>query len=281
MKIIDQGGMDIQRPFPGFKQALGLLALALLMQMAIGSFMIVAGATELTASHLALANILSFGAIIFLGWKRTGEPFLQVFPMQAVSSLLLVPFVLTLAGASILLSELDNLLRLVLPPPDWFTENIERVLGDPDQRGAAIFALIIVAPLTEEFLFRGLILSGFLQRYGVSKAILWTALLFGAFHLNPWQFGGAFVLGLLFGWLMVRTSSLFLPIFGHAFVNSLPLLLRNLGIEIRGYTSSPGAIVQFQPLWFDTLGIALVIAGLALFRVLLRRLEHTAGWPSG
>src|SRR5207249_4934307 len=55
-----------------------------------------------------------------------------------------------------------------------------------------------------------------------------TAVLFGAFHLNPWQFPGAVGLGVIFGWWFVRTGSLVPCIFGHAFVNglaTLPVLL--------------------------------------------------------
>jgi membrane protease YdiL (CAAX protease family) len=49
----------------------------------------------------------------------------------------------------------------------------------------AVFILVIMAPLTEETLCRGLILNGFLKNYSRRKAMIVSALLFALLHLNP------------------------------------------------------------------------------------------------
>ncbi|MGH2404412.1 MAG: lysostaphin resistance A-like protein [bacterium] len=121
--------------------------------------------------------------------------------------------------------------------------------------------LVIVAPLTEELLFRGLILRGLLRHYTARTAIIASAVLFGVFHLNPWQFLGATVLGVLFAWMFVRTGSLHLCIFGHAFANGVPLIVSVLKVDIVGFTSELTG-VEFQPLWFDALGLVLSAVGL-------------------
>jgi len=85
----------------------------------------------------------------------------------------------------------------------------------------SVFTAVIMAPILEELIFRGVILDGLLKKYRATGAIFLSALLFGIVHLNPWQFVGAFLLGLLFGWVYWQTKSLLLTILLHFFNNGL------------------------------------------------------------
>jgi membrane protease YdiL (CAAX protease family) len=108
-----------------------------------------------------------------------------------------------------------------------------------------------------------MILNGFLTRYTVRKALLLSALLFAILHLNPWQMPAAFVWGIVFGWWLVETRSLWPCLFGHAVANGVPIVLIGvLNLEIRGMTPRPGQPPEFHPLWLDALGVALAAAGL-------------------
>lgn len=64
-----------------------------------------------------------------------------------------------------------------------------------------IFSAVLLAPVLEEIVFRGIMLDGFPKRYSPTKATLWSALFFGLIHLNPVQSVGAFMLGISLGWL--------------------------------------------------------------------------------
>lgn len=79
---------------------------------------------------------------------------------------------------------------------------------------------VLFAPLLEEILFRGIIQKGLINK-GIkpAKAILFSALAFGIFHLNPWQSVNAFLLGLVLGLVYYKTKSLLMPILLHAFNN--------------------------------------------------------------
>jgi membrane protease YdiL (CAAX protease family) len=96
--------------------------------------------------------------------------------------------------------------------------------------------------------------------------VVGAALLFGAVHLNPWQFLGAAVFGIVAGWWVLRTGNLVPGILGHALNNGLPPLLQAGGLDVRGYTSGMSDTIQFQPLWFDALGVVLLVVGLWLSR---------------
>ena len=73
----------------------------------------------------------------------------------------------------------------------------------------------------KELIFRGVIMSGFSRNYHPAFAIFFSALLFALFHLNPWQFPAAFALGIILGWIRIRTGSVLACIAGHAIHNGL------------------------------------------------------------
>jgi hypothetical protein len=129
---------------------------------------------------------------------------------------------------------------------------------------AGAVLLVLVAPITEELLFRGIILAGLLARYRAPAAILISTLLFMLVHLNPWQFAGAGGLGLMAGWLYARTRSVVPCILVHMVQNGMVCLVPWLPIHIEGFTDADFfAPPSHQPVWFNALGLALLAAGLA------------------
>jgi membrane protease YdiL (CAAX protease family) len=85
---------------------------------------------------------------------------------------------------------------------------------------------VILAPVLEELLFRGLLLSGLSPFVGPWTAILLTGALFGLAHTSVWPDPIPLtVLGIALGLAMCRTGSLWTPIFFHGFFNGSMLLL--------------------------------------------------------
>jgi len=72
---------------------------------------------------------------------------------------------------------------------------------------------------------RGIVLDGLLRNYSPWKAIVWSAVLFGVLHLNPWQFVVGVVVGAAIGYLYWKTKSLYLCIFIHFVNNSIGFYL--------------------------------------------------------
>jgi len=92
---------------------------------------------------------------------------------------------------------------------------------------SGILALLIIAvgaPLSEELLFRGFLFSGLAKsRLGLIGTSVLTAVLWTTLHYGYSIFGLLEVLaiGLYFSWLLVRTGSLWAPIFSHAVYNTV------------------------------------------------------------
>ena len=90
---------------------------------------------------------------------------------------------------------------------------------------------VLFAPVAEELLFRKLLLDR-CARFGEVPAILFSALLFGLYHQNFFQFFYAFGLGLVFAYVYLRTGKLRYTVAMHAVINFfggfVPALLQRL-----------------------------------------------------
>ena len=87
---------------------------------------------------------------------------------------------------------------------------------------ASEFGVGIGAPISEELLFRGFLLSALARwRAGFWPAAIVANVAWTSFHLGYSAAGllEAFLGGLFFSWLLWRTGSLWLPIIGHAVTN--------------------------------------------------------------
>ena len=123
--------------------------------------------------------------------------------------------------------------------------------------------------ILEELAFRGVILALFLRFYKQPRAILFSALGFGAFHLSSMLFGSdpiwamgmvvwAAILGLFYGYITLKTDSL-LPAMlvhylGNFFVSSLNAYIQNnasISVQVLyGITFTMGVVpVVLMSLW--------------------------------
>ena len=88
----------------------------------------------------------------------------------------------------------------------------------------ALFA-VVIAPVAEEFIFRG-ILYPFIKQLGWPRlAWLGVSFLFALIHVNAPTFLPLFVLALALTWLYERTDRLIAPIVAHGLFNGANLIL--------------------------------------------------------
>ncbi len=105
--------------------------------------------------------------------------------------------------------------------PEWLvkmfdmSELLRRMDFMPVEMTAFFVAAVLMAPLIEELLFRGVFFRG-LAEWNPQWAAVITAVVFSAYHLDPVGFLARLQIGLLLAWLFWRTKSLGACIAAHA-----------------------------------------------------------------
>lgn len=105
----------------------------------------------------------------------------------------------------------------------------------PLNEGSILISLLtvgIVAPFTEEFIFRGVIFKTLNKNISILGTIIIQALFFGIFHGNLIQGIYATLLGVVLGYITYRTRSLWPSIIIHIINNTIatisPFILNNI-----------------------------------------------------
>ena len=89
-------------------------------------------------------------------------------------------------------------------------------------------SVVIVTPIAEELFFRGYLLDAINRKHGDWTAIIWSSILFGLVHIDPFVIGLAFMGGIIYGWIRMRTGSLLPSIACHMMWNLMALSLTYL-----------------------------------------------------
>ena len=83
--------------------------------------------------------------------------------------------------------------------------------------------LIVLAPITEEPIFRGFVMSAWSRR-GILPGLLLSGFLFASIHLYSVSILPIALLGVVFGFLVLRTNSLYSSIIAHMCYNTIGTL---------------------------------------------------------
>ncbi len=131
-----------------------------------------------------------------------------------------------------------------------------------------ILFLVVLAPVLEELIFRKMLIDR-IHIYGQKTAIFTSAVIFALFHGNTSQLFYAFGLGLILGYLYLRSGKLRYSIGLHMGVNFFggivgPLLLERVSNLVYPQEGQPDVtILQSADLWI-LLGYSLTILLLAV-----------------
>jgi membrane protease YdiL (CAAX protease family) len=204
--------------YPSIKQSFDIVGIALLMMIAATPVYLIIDDNEARLLfHYILWSVATIWIVMHLSHKKTGV--VTAFNLYVGDLRLLPLVVIATIGATV---GLAIPLTSFIPVPDF----LRNVFIEMSTRTGpfSFIAIVIAAPVMEEILFRGIILDGFLKRYSPAKSIIVSSLLFGAVHLNPWQFVTGAILGTLAGWVYYRTRSLMPTILIHVSNNLFAFL---------------------------------------------------------
>jgi membrane protease YdiL (CAAX protease family) len=268
-KIITEAEILKGKRYPGVIQAIWLLILMLILHVALVFPVTCLAFTirrplHMNPATISAISIIVLGLILRIGYNRSKSKFHEVFPLSPIRTLFVLPMIITLVGCSVTHSGLISIVITLIPAATEFSQyTFSRYLVDFVYRNPIGATLVLVAsvPFLEEFLFRGLMLRGFLNRYTTRKAILVSSLLFAVYHINIFLVVHAFVLGLLFAWWFVKTRSLLPCILGHLLNNSLALVSMAMFYPATGDETESATLM---PWWLFVSGIIILILGILL-----------------
>ena len=106
--------------------------------------------------------------------------------------------------------------------PESLSSDIAGVFGSGPLGITLAFILVAVAaPFAEEIAFRGIVMSGIGNKWGMWAGILGSAALYGAYHANLWMLPPTFMLGIALGWLTWTRRSLWPAVTLHVLFNAV------------------------------------------------------------
>ena len=213
------------------------------------------------AINAVLASLL----FVRRGWAPVSRSYLQSRPWAVLFWVVILSL-----GTLIPFAFIEELTDVQMP--EATLRAFSAMLREP----VSYAVLGVLVPLAEELVFRGAILRillGLFSRSWHWVAIIFSALIFGAIHLNLAQGLHAFVIGLLLGWMYYRTSSVVPGILLHWIHNTVAYLMFHLMPQF-----GDGKLIDFfhgdESLMYKGLGCSLLIILPSLFQI-ARRMKRT------
>jgi membrane protease YdiL (CAAX protease family) len=244
--------------------AIGLyLAAQLGLQLAVGLVLVATGlldpgaldASEVGAPLLALvvlSQLVGLGAVLLLLRRRAIPLRAVVGPVRPLRRNLGIGAglgVLAIVGSTIVVSALVALSGSEATPDQVLTGDIAET---PTQLLLAITAAVVLAPIAEELLFRGLLHRALRGRLAIVPATMISSVLFAVVHVDvafsqPLALVGLTLVGVLLAVAYERTGGLVVPIAIHAVHNAVTILAvvvtSRLDLDLlAGMTAVPAAL---------------------------------------
>ncbi|MDR0426849.1 MAG: CPBP family intramembrane metalloprotease [Clostridiales bacterium] len=240
------------------------IAASLTLQFIFSLFGVSASDPNYAAVNFVFMGCLQLGffAVPLVCLSRRGRRLIIGFrPLKWYNYLLSVAAAGIVLGGFILLAS-------------WF-EALLTVMGytfaDPlPFSGAAAITLgilvtVCMAPVFEELIFRGALLSGLIQRERVLPAVLLSGLAFSLMHINPEQTVYQLALGCAAGYLALKADSLWPAVLLHAASNGIAVVF-----SLMPEGEPAGSLMLQNPGLFIPLSVFFAAAAAGLIHVIGR-----------
>ena len=136
---------------------------------------------------------------------------------------------------------------------------------------AGVTAVVVAAPVAEEWLFRGLLLRRWSAKWGITSGVVGSSLIFGVLHAD---IVGAFLFGVAMCALYERYGSLWPSVVVHA-ANNLLATAMMVASEHAGIFGQPTTVEQFRGEWWTlVVGIVLAAPWLGWLRRVWKPIAH-------
>ncbi|MBQ9141015.1 MAG: CPBP family intramembrane metalloprotease [Lachnospiraceae bacterium] len=230
-KLFSQIGLRL------FFGTLIIYAVQILSYAIVGSIPAIAVSGDLSFLVGMLPMYIIAFPIIFLLFKKipvqiTGEK-KKIHPLHLIQA-----FIICYAGTYIC-----NLIAVLLTAiigalKQSEVENVMVNVTSSISLPVNLFVVVICAPIMEELLFRKTLIDRTAQ-FGEGIAVVFSGLVFGLFHGNLVQFGYAFLLGVFFGFIYIKTKNIVYPIILHMITNFFGSFLGSIIMDLSGLSALP------------------------------------------
>jgi hypothetical protein len=253
--------MTAENPFLQF-QARSLILWCFLISLGLGlTFDLIAGFNGFNPQdpvftpiiYILTFNLLSFWAIQRLcqlpfNFKRLIGDLPNRFPWLPTIGIVIAILLFSLGSGQLFFYALSfshpSFVESLLQEKTWLSSS--ETFAPLLHNILTIIAVLFVAPVTEELLFRGILLHRWTVKWGVTPALLISSLLFGILHTNVI---GLFVFGLMMALLYIKTRTLIVPIACH-FLNNLTAVGLEFVSQGSGTTETANILDQLRSDWW-------------------------------
>ena len=132
-----------------------------------------------------------------------------------------------------------------------------------------LLLMAVLPALSEEITFRGVLQRLLSPKHSTlnSQLSIWlTAIIFSAIHMQFYGFVPRMLMGALFGYMMVWTGSLWVPMLMHFVNNGMAVLLYFMASRAGWDMDKVDAIGAGNTLWLGIVSIVLTVVGIYMFR---------------
>ncbi len=227
------------QPMEALAVIIGVMAIIFLIFLIYPLYLIITGqpAMDLGSSKFffilgALPNLV----LPFLYARLKGYDISSLFRFRKVPANVLYISVIIGISLSVVGDELDRIIQIILPTPDFLLEFMDSMHAETAMDWVLLFiGVVLFASVSEELVFRGFLQVSLEQKGDVTRAVLLVSLAWTIIHANPYWAVPIFVMGVIIGFLAWRTGSIVPGIIVHGINNFLSLLNYNLQPEMEWY----------------------------------------------
>ena len=172
------------------------------------------------------------------------------------------------------LSELEEWMKNKEAEAEWLTKQFMSATT-VSALLVNLFLMAVLPAVSEEITFRGVLMKLFKVRgerlevrgESIPHLAIWcSAILFSAIHMQFYGFVPRMLMGALFGYMLVWTGSLWVPILMHFTNNAMAVLLYFVSLRAGWDMEEVDAIGTNDTLWLGVVSMILTIVGIYAFR---------------
>ncbi len=241
--------------------------------LAMGDLNVTASNVQMVRFVTLLSQLLFILAPTLILSRLVSRDLLEVFPFRIPTVREFIVLILGLLALQRVLETLvylqrqiplPEIVRTIVGPLKEMLQSIMTLLLASESVPEFLFVALVVAivpSFVEEFYFRGLVQTLFRKAWSPLAGAVVSGVLFGLFHLNPFDAVGLVALGMYFGYSRYRSASLVPPILLHFLNNGLAVIAVRMGLaNDEMLVESMGSSADLQTMLLQGLGFGLLFA---------------------